>query len=176
VLNRLAEDLQADENAQRIHAHLRAIAGGEQVDGRRIAGLERRAAALAAEIGRTVGLASQMRDPAPVLRRVEDLEHQRARMLQELEELQAQRRQHNEASAITIDQVRALLRRLFAELGELAQDNARRDETRQALHELLEKIELDPATLSARLHYSVRSSATGDNLATPRGFEPLLQP
>ena len=176
VLDRLADDLQADENAQRIHAHLRAIAGGEQVDGRRIAGLERRGATLADEIGRTVGLASQMRDPAPVLRRVEDLEHQRARVLQELEELRTQRRQHDDASAITIDHVRALLRRLFAELGELAKDNARRDETRQALHELLEKIELDPATLSARLHYSVRRSATGDNLATPRGFEPLLQP
>ena len=72
--------------------------------------------------------------------------------------------------------MRALLPRLFAEFGELANDNARRDEARQALHELLEEIELDPATLSARLHYSVRSSTTGDNLATPRGFEPLLQP
>jgi len=79
VLNRLAEDLQADENAQRIHAHLRAIAGGEQVDGRRIAGLARRAATLADEIGRTVGLASQLRDPTPVLRRVEDLQAPAAR-------------------------------------------------------------------------------------------------
>lgn len=167
ILDRLLTDLQAESSVQRIHAHMVAIAGADHIDGRSIAGLQRRANKLAAEIGRTIGLASQMQSPAPVLRRVEDLEHQHATVLSELDDLRVQQRQRSAAALITLDQVRALLRRLFSDLAEMASNDARRDATRLAINELVEKIELDPATLSARLHYSVKSSAAGDKLATP---------
>jgi len=78
--------------------------------------------------------------------------------------------EHKAAAATTHDQVRALLRRLFDELRVLLADDGRRDET-----QTIEHIELEPATLTARLHYQI-GGATGDKLATPRGFEPLLQP
>jgi transposase len=67
VLGRLQEDLMAEETVDRVRASMQAIAAGEHVDGRRIAGLERRANSLSNEISRTVGLASQISDPAPVL-------------------------------------------------------------------------------------------------------------
>lgn len=117
-----------------------------------------------------------MQEPAPVLRRVEDLEHQRATILREVDELRSRQREQCAASGITVDQVRALLRRLFSDVDGMAADSARRNDLRQTINEVIERIVLDPATLSARLHYSFRSGAAGDNLATPRGFEPLLQP
>ena len=52
-------------------------------------------------------------------------------------------------------------------------DSARRNELRLAMQELIERIDLDPATRTARLHHV---TAAGDAMATPRGFEPLLQP
>ena len=77
-----------------------------------------------------------------------------------------------------MDQVRALLRRLFDEISELTADAERRAQARVMLSELLDRIELDPTSATARLHYSIKTSsaATGDKVATPRGFEPLLQP
>ena len=75
----------------------------------------------------------------------------------------------------THEHVRALLRRLFGELREVPADEARRDETRVVLAQLLDRVTLDPATATARLHYQI-GSATGNSVATPRGFEPLLQP
>ena len=55
-------------------------AGGEPVDGRKTAGMERRASTLAAQIVRTIDLAAQIADPKPVLRRVADLALQRAEL------------------------------------------------------------------------------------------------
>ncbi|MCC7287372.1 MAG: recombinase family protein [Burkholderiaceae bacterium] len=178
VLWRLREDLLSEATVERVRASMQAMASGEQVDGRRVAGLERRANSLSNEISRTVGLASRIPDPAPVLRRVTDLEHQLAALLGQIEELRRRQKEHSEAAGMTDDQVRALLRRLFDEIAELTPNKDRRAEARVILAELLDRIELNPANATARLHYSIRSSsaATGDKVATPRGFEPLLQP
>ena len=178
VLGRLQEDLMAEETVDRVRASMQAIAAGEQVDGRRIAGLERRANSLSNEISRTVGLASQIPDPAPVLRRVTELEHQRAALLGEIGDMRRSQQEHSAAASLTVDQVRALLRRLFDEISELTADAERRAEARVMLSELLDRIELNPTSATARLHYSIKTSsaATGDKVATPRGFEPLLQP
>lgn len=163
VLWRLQADLTADDTAQRLLAEMKRHAAGEHVDGRRIAGLEKRAAALAGEIGRTVGLASRIEDPAPVLRRVADLEAQRAALVRELDALRQRQREHSEAGSLTVDGVRDLLRSLFVELqGRL--DDERREEARAMLAELVERIELNPATRTARLHYLI---AAGDTVATP---------
>ncbi len=48
-----------------------------------------------------------------------------------------------------------------------------RDATKELLEGLLEKVELCPASLNARLHYHF---AAGDLVASPRGFEPRLPP
>lgn len=169
VLWRLQADLTAEDTAQQLLAEMQHQASGEQVDGRRIAGIEKRAATLAGEISRTVGLASRMDDPAPVLRRVADLEAQRASLLRELDELRTLQRQHQTANAITLDTVRELLRRMFIQLqGHL--EDARRNEAREMLAQLLERVTLDPVTATARLHYQINGSATGTILATPTGL------
>lgn len=168
VLDRLAHDLASDESVAQVHQAMEKLAGGEPVDGRSLAGLERRISTLTTQIGKTVDLAAQLEDPAPVLRRVQDLEHQRTQLVGELVKLRQQRDQAVHAAAISLADVRALLRRLMTEIETLAQEDERRAEARLALHEVLDRVELDPLSSVARLHYAVQ---TGDTVASPRGFD-----
>lgn len=169
VLARLAADLAADDTVRALRDEMRALStAGGPVDGRRIAGMEKRAVSLAAQIAKTVDLAAQIPDPAPVLRRVADLEHQRAQLVAELDALQARQQAVAGADSITDDQVRLLLQRLLHEVTSAAQDSDLRIEARMALREVLERIELDPKekTPALVLHYAV---STGVNVASPRG-------
>lgn len=169
VLGRLAVDLASDDTVGRLRSSLQAlIAGDDPVDGRTMAAMEKRAAALAAQIGRTVDLASAMPNPAPVLRRVADLEHQRAELLGQIEQALARRTQADQAASIDDDQVRTLLRRLMLEISAKAEDADHRAEARLALSEVLERVELDAESQTVRLHYAV---ATGDKVASPRILE-----
>lgn len=86
---------------------------------------------------------------------------------------QRHRLEQSAEEALTDEQIRALLRRLFQEIADVSADMDRRAEARQALAEVIEHIELDPASLTARVHMAVH---TGVNLASPRGFEPLYSP
>jgi DNA invertase Pin-like site-specific DNA recombinase len=171
ILGRLGEDLAGDEAVATIQAAMRRLVEAEPTDGRRLAGLERRIATLTTQIGKTVDLAAQLEDPAPVLRRVQDLEHQRAGLLAEAQALRLRAGQAMAAEALSQDQVRALLRRLFAEIADATKENARRAEAKRALHEVLDRIELDAETSTAVLHYAV---TTGVNVASPR--EPDISP
>jgi hypothetical protein len=69
--------------------------------------------------------------------------------------------------------VRALLGHLLAQIREATSENETRAAARVCLHEVLERIEFDVEASSVRLHHAVQ---TGDKVASPRGFEPLLQP
>lgn len=173
VLDRVLEDLASDEAVSLLRDELARQATGGQVDGRRVAGVERRLASLTAQIQRTVDLAAQLEDPAPVLRRVKDLEHQRAELLDELSAMQHQQVLATGAAAIDEPMIRALLRRLGASIRDAVSSQDLRDEARLALAEVVERIELPEAKTPVRVHYALR---TGVNMASPRGFEPLLQP
>ena len=72
------------------------------------------------------------------------------------------------ASCLVTGAARALLRRLFEEIRESSEDRSRRAEARQAIAEVVERVELDPLTMAARLHYAVQ---TGGNVASPRRAE-----
>jgi DNA invertase Pin-like site-specific DNA recombinase len=168
VLGQLERDLASDAAVTILLLQMRALAeGAAPVDGRTVAGMEKRAAALLVQIGRTVDLAAQLDDPAPVLRRVRDLEHQRAELLAELSALQARKATAASAVGITADQVRGLLRRLLAEIQGAAAGQGLHDQARMALRETLERVDLDDKEKSPALvlHYAVR---TGDILASPK--------
>jgi site-specific DNA recombinase len=168
VLERLAEDLASDDAVATIQAAMQDLASAEPVDGRRLSGLERRIAGVTTQIGRTVDLAAQLEDPAPVLRRVQDLEHERARLVDELASLRQRQQQRHHAGAIDAAAVRVLLRHFLEQIMESSALEDQRAQARQALGEVLERIELDPQSPVARLHYAV---ATGDKLASPRPVE-----
>lgn len=170
VLGQLGRDLAADETVQRLRCAMEDLAtGGEPIDGRRLSGMSKRADALAAQITRTVDLAAQIEDPAPVLRRVRDLERQRAELLADLADLTARRAMAAGAASITEDQVRGLLAQLLDSITRAADDSELRGQARMALREVLDRVEIDaaqkPPVLS--LHYAVQ---TGDKVASPRGI------
>ena len=88
VLSQLRFDLGSDNTVALLRTTMEALAaGGEPVASRKLAGMEKRGATLAAQIVRTIDLAAQIPDPAQVLRRVADLELQRAELQSELEGL-----------------------------------------------------------------------------------------
>lgn len=167
LLRQLEQDLASDQAVQILQRELEQLAGGPAIDGRRLAGIEKKAASLAAQIGRTVDLAAQLQDPAPVLRRVADLEHQRAELLAQLASLRMQRDQVRQATAIDEEQVRTLLRRLLAGITAAAVDEQLRDQARAAIAGVVAKVVLDDRQKEnpAVLHYAV---TTGVNLASPR--------
>lgn len=174
ALGQLAVDLQSDHTVGLLCTEMQALASeGEPIDGRRVAGMEKRAETLAAQISKTVDLAAQMDDPAPVLRRVSDLESQRAQLLAEVADLKARQAIVTSAAAISEAEVRALLRRLLDELSATTCDADLRDQARLALREIVERIELDDKgkTPALCLHYAV---STGVNLASPR--ESVISP
>src|SRR5690606_39112129 len=72
LLERIEADRMADAAIEQVRAAMLAP-DVEPPSPQRIAGAERRIAALAKQIARTVDLAAQVDDPAPILRRVADL-------------------------------------------------------------------------------------------------------
>lgn len=169
VLDEVRRQLSSDDAVRMLRAAMSAQSeSAEPVDGRRIAGVERRAATLAAQIARTVDLAAQLADPAPVLRRVADLEHQRAELLAEASSLRARADMAATAVAITDDQVRALLTAVLDAIAASSSDEGQRDEARLAMREVLERVEIVAPKKESpvlRLFFAVR---TGDMLASPR--------
>lgn len=153
VLAKIEADLQEECSISLLMA---AIAEFDEtpVDGRQVAAAEKRLANLTQQIGRTVDLAGRMDDPAPVLRRVADLEAARAALAEELEGLRARVGLQAGVRRITRDDVRLLLAGLFAEIRESAAQCA--PESRLALGEVLDHVELDPESLACRVHYAVK--------------------
>lgn len=168
TLGALLGELMGEQAVDRVMVGLREAATTDQVDGRQLAGMARKISTLDTQIARTVDLAASLPDPAPVLRRVQDLEHQRAELMETLQRLKHAQAHQATASTISAEEVRALLRRLFAEIRESADDQDRRAEARTILSGVLERVELDPANPVLRLHIAVE---TGDNLASPRVAE-----
>lgn len=126
---------------------------------RELAALEKRIATLTTKIGRTVDLAGGLDDPAPVLRRVADLEHARAQLVQQADGLRRRLSSRAQASTITPDQVRAMLRIQMQEIAQADDQQA----MRRALSDIVSTVVIDPDTLSGWVEYAV---ATGDKVAS----------
>ena len=76
----------------------------------------------------------------------------------------------NAMRSVTRDEVAQLVRTLVVEI-----DEAERTRLKGVLQAAVEQIMLDPASLDCRIHYRIVADRTLD-MASPRGFEPLLPP
>ena len=107
-------------------------------------------------------------------RSVEQAEAERALVARELEELQSRRQVERDVQGLERRDVVALLDDVFARIrGGLDADDL--EKTKAALGGLVHRIELEPGADMLRICYQVEP-LTGFNLASPRGFEPLLSP
>src|SRR5690606_30256526 len=100
------------------------------------------------QIARMLDLAAETSEPGPMLRRVEGLEQKRAELLAAAEEDELRAAQAAALSKVTEADVAAALRRAVVEA-----EDAPREGLRDLLVRLVEKVELDPETLSGSVHY-----------------------
>lgn len=128
-----------------------------------MAELESRVRRNEAESARLLELVTQTSTPAPLLRKVEQLEADTAEARLELAEHAATLATAKAYSEITEDQVRHLL----GTIAEQTRESGRM-EVKQFVAGLVEKITLDPETLSCGISYRI-ALESGVKLASPRG-------
>ena len=114
--------------------------------------LRDRADGLATRISKMVDMAAGLHDPAPVLRKIDDLERDRVAAVAALEQTEGEQAQYAALEKIDAATVRKALAGLADDLKE-----AERDQVKVTLDALLEKVELDPASLGCVIHYRVRA-------------------
>lgn len=163
ILDRIFAELAAEDTVQLILMHM-TNQSAQPVDGRTIVALERRAAALAGQIAKTVDMAARLTDPTPVLRRVSELESERQTILDKAETLKRRRDGQRAATDLSADDVRGLLAELRDDLGQARSVV----ETRAALTEMIDRIELDPVTLAFKVHMRLDGGEGGADVASRR--------
>ena len=130
-------------------------------------------------IAKMMDLAAMMETQAPALRRIEDLEAERAELERQLADHESKTAQSRLMDQVSVQDVQ----RELASIIELAKDG---DVALGAVvMALVDRVELDPVSLDARLHYRFASNssifgsvnpAPGVKVASPRGFEPRSLP
>ncbi len=121
------------------------------------------------KIGRLTALLDQTTEPAPLVRRIEELEKDRRTATDRLARAQDEQEKSSATKAITSEDVHQALDRLAADLAALD-----RDTLKDSLRQWLSKVEFDPATRSGRIHY--RLTLDGVKAASPPRFELGLSP
>ena len=170
VIDQVMADLAAPEFAVRLLESTRtALAGDDMRAAARR--LRREVAEIAARISKASDMALELEDPAPMLRKVDELEAKRREKVRELEQVDAQAQHLQRIDDVRLEDVQ----RVLQEIGEAAKENAH-SELRASIVSLIERVVLDPRTLEATLTYRVAAPSSGDKLASPRGFEPRSLP
>ena len=112
----------------------------------------------------------EMKNPRPLVAKLEEMDAERARLLAELKQAQADRDVVRALSQITERDVERMLDTAIEQMEQLEQG-----ELKDFLRGLVGKIELDPATLTCRMHYRI-PLRLGVKVASPGGFERPLPP
>ncbi len=117
-------------------------------------------------------LAAELADPAPALRKVEDLERQRGEKVLRLQALEIEAERAAWISKIGVADVARMLAEICAD----AKEAGRSEALRPVILSIVDRIEIDPETLSGGICYRVAPPESGVKLASPRGFEPRSLP
>lgn len=120
-----------------------------------------------AKITKMVDLAGQMTTPAPMLRKIEELELERGRLVAEMQKLERLADSAKVLAFVTESDVKKMLDAMAADM-----NNIDRENLKDFLAGLIERIDLDPADLGCSIHYSI-PLARGDRMASPRGFDSI---
>ncbi len=172
LVGQIMEQLQSEPMAQAIADHYRALAKNAEKKPDEAGPLKRRISEIEKKVARLADLVSETRTPDALLRQIEALEDERDGLVGCLDGLESERAASRLLRAVTAADVRRMLEGLTADL------NARDPEAlKDALREIVEKIELSPETFEAVVYFHFGPAVkTGEQLASPRGFEPRLPP
>jgi site-specific DNA recombinase len=166
VVEKIKNDLVSDVFVRELVAEAQQMSA--PLPDERLKPLRDQAASLAAKISKIADIVTQSEKPRVFLEKIAALEHQRDVLIAELTDLEEQQKSAEVLRTIGEKDVRTLLGSLANHLQEVD-----RESLKVLTAGLLEKVELCPTTLTCRLHYKI---ATGDLMASPRGFEPRLPP
>ena len=160
AIDRLMEDLLNDKTIGKILAHYKSLfartTNGIGTEQKRLKEIDR-------AIDRLAELITETTKPEALLRKIESLEEERQAIA---ERIAAYRDEEDIAKAmrsLTANDIKSSMRMIVNTLKE-SEPNALRD----ALHQLLEEITLDPENFSANFTWRLPGE-TGDKLASPRG-------
>ena len=134
-------------------------------DGAELADLERQVKEIDVALARLLALIEQTDTPAPILRRIEAREAERAELSIRLERLEEVTRQAKALAAVKEADAQRLLAALAEDMALLD-----RDHLKDFLRGLVEALILDPETRTGSIRY--RIAASGVKVASPRGFVP----
>ncbi len=127
-------------------------------------------AKLDARSSKLLEMASELKTPAPVLRKVDELERQRGEVEQRIVAWDKEDEAAHALAKVTDAQVRTMLSHMADEM-RLYERGALKD----FLVSILDRVELDPEQATLQLCYRIPLRG-GNSVASPRGFEPLLPP
>lgn len=165
VLDRLFADLASPQAVAQIERRMQALRSREPAD-KEIARTAKKIVEITRTVSRLVDLVATVEDGTPYLRRVAELESERAALI----DLQARAKVDAEArelaEIITQDDIREMLAELRADL-EAKRDAGMITEVRAAMAEMVERIEYAEGGTSFTIRYRV----TGVTRASPRGFD-----
>jgi hypothetical protein len=163
VIGHLQADLVSDAFIRELTAEARRMSAPPPDD--KLKPLRDQVTALSARIGKLADLASSTDAPRVFLEQIETTERQREKLADELRGLQEQQKAAEVMRAIGEKDVRALLASLADHLQVID-----REALKELISGLVERIELCPTALTARLHLKF---AAGDLLASPRVIDPI---
>jgi DNA invertase Pin-like site-specific DNA recombinase len=168
ILARLLVDLQSEESIGHITATLKGIVA-EPVDGRRIAGLEKKLETATRKVGKLVDMLVEAEGAAAEAykRTISQTEIERAGLIEELSDLRQKVNQREAAQSFTDDDARRLMRLLFAQLQE-GIDAGEIQTIKAALGGLIERITLCPVSDKCTINYRIAPTDTGVIVASPR--------
>jgi DNA invertase Pin-like site-specific DNA recombinase len=170
VLDTVRRDLRSILFARIVVERLKASAGREHVT--EAARLGQAVDAIAGRISRFMDMADKLETPGPVLRKIDELERERARLQKEIHQLNREAQGARAARAITEDQV-------FRHLDAVAADIDRYDRERlkDFLTRTLAGITLNPGDDHLQLHWRLSLGRTSGALSwRPHGDATLLHP
>ena len=171
VISQVLEDLASPGFAPALLSGTRAALASE-TDPAALRRMRSEISELASKISRTMDLAADLADPAPALRKVEELERDRAAKLERLQAAEGEAERAAWISKVSVADVA----RALAGIAEQAKEAGRSERLRPVIVSVVDRVEIDPDTLSGGICYRVASPDSGVKMASPRGFEPRSLP
>lgn len=159
VIGQVTADMQSTKFIGQLAAEAKRYAMEHDEDP--AADLRQQVAAITGRIGRMVDLAADLEDPAPTLRKIDELERQRKALVAELANAERDYASAQLLREVDDNQVRGILNDVLCEMA--AMD---REPLKDLLGSLIDKIVLDPSNLECQIHYRI---GVRNKVASPRG-------
>ncbi len=169
ILDQVAIDIRSDAIVKSMTETARKAQ--QPTDGHELQALQTALKDADKRIAKLTGLLEETDTPAPLLRRIEELESTRDDLYQRFTRLEEETRRAKALAEVKESDVRRMLAALSEDLATL-----NRDHLKDFLASMIETVSLDPATRAGEIRYRI-SQRSGVMLATPRvsGLNPTLR-